>query len=100
MTIAEGIGGIVLIVGLLTRLATLPLIAIMIGAIVLVKVEVGFIVMDAPGAELDIALLTGLLGLFFIGPGRLSVDGVIGIETAVAPRGGGSPRHVNTGTET
>lgn len=85
MTIAEGIGGLLLIVGLLTRLVTLPLIAIMIGAIALVKVDVGFIVPDAAGAELDTALLAGLLGLLFIGPGRLSIDGALGMETAVAP---------------
>ncbi len=87
MTIAEGIGGLLLIVGLLTRLVTLPLIAVMIGAIALVKTDVGFIVMDAAGAELDTALLAGLLGLLFIGPGRVSIDGVLGMETTVAPRG-------------
>lgn len=85
MTAAEGIGGLLLIVGLLTRLVTLPLIAIMVGAITLVKVDLGFIVADAAGAELDTALLAGLLGLLFIGPGRLSLDGALGMETATAP---------------
>ncbi|MGH3384625.1 MAG: DoxX family protein, partial [Nocardioidaceae bacterium] len=33
MTIAEGVGGVLLIVGLFTRLVTVPLIAIMVGAI-------------------------------------------------------------------
>lgn len=86
MTLAEGIGGLLLIVGLLTRLATLPVIVILIGAIILVKVDVGFIVPDAPGAELDVALLAGLFGLLFTGPGRLSIDAALGMETAVAPR--------------
>ncbi len=86
VTIAEGVGGVLLIVGLLTRLVTLPLIATMIGAIVLVKTDIGFIVPDSPGAELDTALLAGLAGLLLIGPGRLSIDGVLGMETAVAPR--------------
>lgn len=85
ITIAEGIGGIALILGVFTRLVTLPLIAVMVGAIVLVKVEVGFVVAEAPGAELDTALLAGLLGLLFIGPGRLSLDGLLGLETATAP---------------
>lgn len=85
MTVAEGLGGLALIVGLFTRLVTLPLIAIMIGAITLVKVDLGFIVADAVGAELDTALLAGLLGLLFIGPGRLSLDGLMGMETATAP---------------
>jgi len=46
VTIAELIGGLLIIVGLLTRLATLPLIATLVGAILLVKVNVGII---APG---------------------------------------------------
>lgn len=78
--VAEGVGGLMLIVGVLTRLITLPLIGIMIGAILLVKVDVGFIVADATGAELETALLAGLLGLLFIGPGRFSVDGVFGMR--------------------
>lgn len=93
MTIAEGVGGVLLVVGLLSRLVTLPLIAIMIGALVLVKDDVGFVVADAPGAELETALLAGLLGLLFIGPGRLSLDGLIGMETATAPV---SVRHART----
>jgi putative oxidoreductase len=76
---AEGVGGVLLIVGLLTRYVTLPLIAIMIGGIFLVKIDVGFIVTNRPGAELDVALLAGLLGLLFIGPGRLSLDAVLGL---------------------
>ena len=86
-TIAEGIGGLLLIAGLMTRLVTLPLIGILIGAILLVKVDVGFVVGDATGAELETGLLAGLLGLLFIGPGRLSLDGAFGMETAVAPVG-------------
>jgi putative oxidoreductase len=78
--VAEGVGGVLLIVGLLTRYVTLPLIAIMIGAIFMVKVDVGFIVQNRAGAELDVALLGGLLGLLFIGPGRLSLDAVLGLE--------------------
>jgi uncharacterized membrane protein YphA (DoxX/SURF4 family) len=88
--IAEGVGGLLLIVGLLTRLVTLPLIAIMVGAIMLVKAELGFIGVDIPGYEYDIALIAGLLGLLFIGPGRLSLDGALGLETGVAPL---APRH-------
>jgi len=53
-----------------------------------VKVDVGFVVGDATGAELETGLLAGLLGLLFIGPGRLSIDGALGMETAVAPVGG------------
>jgi len=86
-TFAEGIGGLLLIAGFMTRLVTIPLIGILIGAIWLVKVDVGFVVGDATGAELETGLLAGLLGLLFIGPGRLSIDGALGMETAVAPVG-------------
>jgi putative oxidoreductase len=79
--IAEGVGGLLLIVGLFTRYVTLPLIATMIGAIWLVKVHVGFIVQGAAGAELETALLAGLLCLLFIGPGRLSLDHMLGLDT-------------------
>ncbi len=94
-TIAEGVGGLMLIAGLMTRLVTLPLIATMIGAILLVKIDlpgVGFVVDSSVGIgfELETALLAGLLGLLFIGPGRISIDGALGMETAVAPVGGRS----------
>ena len=79
-TVAEGIGGTLLILGVLTRLAVLPLIGVLVGAIALVKTDVGFIVADAPGGELDTALLAGLLCLLFVGPGRFSVDAALGVE--------------------
>lgn len=88
VTIAELVGGILLLVGLLTRLTTLPLIATLIGAIVLVKFDVGVIAGEGaamPGAEVDIALLAGLVALLVIGPGRLSVDRAVGVEAEVVP---------------
>ena len=85
MTIAEGIGGLMLILGVLTRLVTLPLIAIMVGAILLVKDDIGFVVADAMGAELETGLLAALLGLLLIGPGRFSVDAAIGMESTAMP---------------
>ena len=51
----------------------------------LVKIDVGFIVPNAPGGEFDTALLAGLLGLLFIGPGRFSLDSMLGMETTAAP---------------
>ena len=91
-TIAEGVGGLLLIAGLMTRLVTIPLIGIMVGAVLLVKEDlpgVGFVVDSSVGTgwELETALTAGLLGLLFIGPGRLSIDGAMGMETAVAPVG-------------
>lgn len=82
VTVAELVGGALLLLGLLTRLATIPLILTMIGSIVLVKVDAGIIAaMGAgAGAELDIALLVGLLALLVLGPGSLSADRALGIE--------------------
>ena len=77
---AEGIGGLLVILGLFTRFAVLPLIAVSVGAILLVHGEVGFIVSDAIGAELDVALLAAELCLLFMGPGRWSFDGLLGME--------------------
>ncbi len=85
VTAAELVGGVLLLLGLLTRLATLPLIATMVGAIALVKTDLGVIApMGAPmpGAELDIALLAGLLALALLGPGSLSLDHAVGVERA------------------
>lgn len=80
---AEGIGGLLLVAGLFTRFVTLPLIAAMIGAIWLVKADVGFVVPGAAGAELETVLLAGLVGLLFLGPGRLSLDSLLGMENGV-----------------
>lgn len=87
VTLAELVGGVLLVLGLLTRLATLPLIATMVGAIVMVKASLGIIAgPDAPmpGAEVDIALLAGLVALLLLGPGRVSLDHAVGIEADVA----------------
>ena len=89
VTIAELVGGLMLLAGLATRLVALPLIATMIGAIVLVKADLGIIAPSGapmPGAALDIALLAGLVALLFMGPGRLSLDHVLGIEAGTADR--------------
>ena len=87
VTIAELVGGLLLLAGLATRLVTLPLIATMIGAILLVKADLGIIAPSGammPGAEVDIALLAGLVALLFIGPGRLSLDHILGVEAAAS----------------
>ncbi len=86
MTFAELTGGVLLIVGLLTRLATLPLLVILVGAIVLVKTDLGLVAPPGallPGAELDLALIGGLLAVLLLGPGRPSLDHLLGLETGV-----------------
>ena len=84
VTLVELIGGILLIVGFLSRLAALLLTIDLVIAILLVKVNVGFLSgSSGTGAELDLALIAGFLVILFAGPGRLSVDHALGLEPDV-----------------
>ena len=69
--------GLLLIVGLLTRLATIPLLIDILVAIATTKIPMltkdGFWKM-AHQARTDYAMLLGLLFLLLVGPGPLSVD--------------------------
>jgi len=80
---AELIGGAMLVVGFLSRVAALVQALILILAIILVKVDIGLIApMGAPlpGAELDLALIAGFIVVALLGPGKPSVDHLLGIE--------------------
>ncbi len=84
VTLVELVGGLLLIVGLFSRLAALLLTIDLVIAILLVKVNVGFISgSSGTGAELDLALIAGFLVILFAGPGRLSVDHALGLEPDV-----------------
>jgi len=76
VAIAEIVLGLALIAGFATRIAALLLAGIMVGAIIWVNNE-----SILGGAELELAYLGGLIGLVFLGPGRLSVDEVMGSDT-------------------
>ncbi len=82
VTLVELLGGILLIVGLFSRLTALLLTIDLVVAIVLVKVNVGLIAapQQGAGAELDLALIAGFLVILFVGPGSLSLDRMLGIE--------------------
>jgi putative oxidoreductase len=82
VTFVELLGGILLIVGLFSRLAALLLTIDLVAAILLVKVNVGLIAppQQGAGAELDLALIAGFLVILFAGPGSLSLDRMLGIE--------------------
>lgn len=81
----EIVAGLALIAGVATRIAAALLALVLAGAIVFVKLDLGIISSGPmPGAELDIALLAGLIALLFLGPGDLSVDRAIGVEPATA----------------
>jgi putative oxidoreductase len=76
-----------LVAGLLTRIVALLLALEMIGTTWLVKLDVGLIagMGGGAGAEIDIALWSGMVLLVFAGPGLLALDRLIGIERTPAP---------------
>jgi putative oxidoreductase len=79
--IIEIVAGAALILGLMTRAAAMLLSLVMIGAIVYVKADLGIISSQPmPGAELDLAMLAGLVALIVSGPGLASIDERVGIE--------------------
>jgi putative oxidoreductase len=78
----EFIGGLVLLLGVLTRISSALLIADMIGAIFLVKISKGFV----GGAELELLLLAGCASLLITGPGRISIEWDV-IRREIVPRG-------------
>jgi putative oxidoreductase len=78
----EVIGGIVLIVGVLTRIAAALLVIDMIGAIILVKLPDGFV----GGYELESLLIAILVSLFLTGPGRISIEWEV-LKREIFPRG-------------
>lgn len=84
MTIAEGLGDLALIAGVFTRLVALPLIVTMVGALVMVKVDVGSSSPTRPVAS-STPRCWRVCSACSSGPGRVSVDGILGMETATAP---------------
>lgn len=87
VAVLEIVGGIALIVGVGTRLVSLLLSVVMVGAIFFVKTEVGLLgsAGEPVGAEIDLALLAGLLAVIVLGPGRASVDHAVGIDGEARP---------------
>ena len=70
---AEFFCSLFLILGLFTRLAVIPL--IIVTGVIIFKVNHGHVFGDAENAPL---YLTGYLVLLLVGPGRVSVDSMIG----------------------
>lgn len=82
VTLVELVGGLALVVGAATRLAALANGLVLLGAILLVKVDVGLIAGQGGGAgmELDLALIALAIGVIALGPGRLSIDAATGVD--------------------
>lgn len=75
VAIVELLGGIALIIGLLTRLAALGLAINMLGAILLVRLKGGFFAPN--GAEFELVLFVACLALIIGGAGAFSADEAI-----------------------
>jgi putative oxidoreductase len=94
VTFVELVGGVLLVIRLLSRLAALLLTIDLVVALLLVKVNVGLIAPQGSGAgaELELALISGFLVVLLAGPGKLSLDYLLGLEGDVAE---GSPARRN-----
>jgi putative oxidoreductase len=75
IALLEFFGGLALVIGLLTRLASLGLAFNMLGAITLVHLKAGFF--NPAGVEFPLALVGMTLALVLAGAGRFSVDALI-----------------------
>lgn len=75
VALIEFLGGIALVVGLLTRVAAALVAVVMLGAIFFVHLSGGFFL--PAGIEFAMVNLAGALAIFLIGPGHLSLDRVL-----------------------
>jgi putative oxidoreductase len=83
IALLEFFGGIALVIGLLTRLASLGLVFNMLGAIVLVHLKAGFF--NPAGFEFPLAVLGMNLALVLAGAGAFSLDALIAGRRARSP---------------
>jgi putative oxidoreductase len=90
VALVEFLGGLALVLGLLTRVAALGLSVTMLGAILLVHLAGGFFLPN--GVEFALALLGATLALTVAGAGRWSVDAWLARRRlAPAPAAAGTP---------
>jgi putative oxidoreductase len=75
--------GALLVVGLMTRLSSLILFLILVGAVAYFKNDGFLFNPNQNGAELDLVYIAGLISLIITGPGRYSVDHVLQTDTTV-----------------
>ena len=73
IALAEFIGGICLVVGVLTRVAASIMAVILLGAIFHIRWENGFFISDG-GWEWDLIMLAAVLTIIVAGPGRISIS--------------------------
>jgi putative oxidoreductase len=76
LALAEFIGGILLVVGVLTRVTGSIFAVILLGAIFHIRWENGFFVSQG-GWEWDLVMLAVVLTIIAAGPGRISISHVV-----------------------
>jgi putative oxidoreductase len=75
-------GGLAILLGILTRIASALLIIEMLGAILMVKLPKGFI----GGYEFELLLISICVSLVILGPGKISIENYI-LKREIFPRG-------------
>lgn len=76
IALAELVGGIMLIAGVLTRITGAIFSAILLGAIFHIRWENGFFVSQG-GWEWDLIMLAAVLSIIAVGPGKISVSRIV-----------------------
>lgn len=84
--LGEAGGGLALALGLFTPFASAAIMATMLVAILSVHVEKGFYAQGG-GYEYNLTIAAVAAGLAFTGPGKVSLDGLIGLSLAGTPWG-------------
>jgi len=82
IALLEVIGGLAILFGILTRIASALFIIEMIGAIVTAKLSKGFI----GGYEFELLLISICLSLVILGPGKISIENYL-LKREIFPKG-------------
>ena len=76
IALAEFIGGVLLVIGVLTRISAVVFSVILLGAIFHIRWENGFFISQG-GWEWDLAMLAITLSIIVAGPGRVSISHLV-----------------------
>ena len=76
IALAELIGGILLLVGVLTRISASIFSIILLGAIFHIRWENGFFISEG-GWEWDLVMLSVVLSIIVAGPGKISISHIV-----------------------
>ena len=82
IALLEVVGGLAILLGILTRIASALLLIEMLGAILMVKLSKGFI----GGYEFELLLISIFISLVILGPGKISIENYI-LKREIFPRG-------------